>query len=102
MNHTREDWFIALVGPISIFVGMVSSCVKAPAPKPDHVTEAGLPSCESAYQHQLDASCPPEEDARGGWILNECAALSQEQRVCITEADTCAAMRGCAEASGAQ
>lgn len=76
----------------------VIRCTSVPVVKPDPVTEGGLPSCESAYQHQLDASCPPEEDARGGWILSECAALTQEQRVCITEADTCAAMRGCEEA----
>lgn len=89
-----KNWLLAFV--LLHLTFELGSCTRA-AVTPDPVTEGGLPSCESAYQHQLNAGCPPEEDARGGWILSECAALTIEERTCITEADTCAAMRGCSE-----
>lgn len=77
----------------------------APSPTPDPpvvVVDAGdgpqspLDGCDVAQMHMVALSCPPEEDAFGGWIY-ECSGWPHASVItdCIEIQTTCVGTRQC-------
>jgi hypothetical protein len=74
----------------------------APAPTIVVVVDAGtgpqspLDACDAARQHMVELSCPPDEDAFGGWVA-ECSGWSHPTVItdCIKHQTTCHGTRQC-------
>ncbi len=52
--------------------------------------------CDAARQHMVELSCPPEEDAFGGWVA-ECSGWSHASVItdCIELKKNCLGTRQC-------
>ena len=89
-----------------LFAGLLSMCTpSSPStttpPAPSVTVDAGpppsaAPACAAAAQHMIQLSCPPEEDAFGGWIA-ECSGWPRAIAItsCIQKQTICLGTRQC-------
>jgi len=77
-----------------------------PAPSQDAGASAGgapyvgpespIDACARARQHMVELSCPPDEDAHDGWVI-QCSGWSHASVMtsCIDQQTTCLGTRQC-------
>lgn len=92
---------------LSALLAMCTPAAPNPAPAPPQsppvvVVDAGsqpqspLDGCDAAQMHMVVLSCPPDEDAFGGWV-NECSGWPHASVItnCIELQKTCLGTRQC-------
>jgi len=89
-------------------ITMASTCGSAPASSPSGpAADAGaipfsdggsvpVAACAAARQHMVEMSCPPPEDAFGGWVV-ECSGWAQSSVItsCVLKQTVCDAAHLC-------